>query len=539
MDKGSPGTWEALSFPPREVVGEATTQITLAWRGGTDPPRSEQPDAKAVLPSEGNEARREERQGFGAAHSSEEGGEPGRRDPLEPRGCRITESLKGKIMGAMSSSNVSTKQQRIAELARIHPEVAFTSLAYHMDLDWMKEAYGRTRKDGAVGVDGISGKDYAENLEGNLQSLLVRAKNGDAYKAPPVRRTYIPKADGSQRPLGIPTFEDKVLQRAVVMVMEPLYEQDFLNCSYGFRPGRSAHMALEAIWQGLMDMGGGWVLDVDIRKYFDTLDHAKLREVLDKRMKDGVLRRLIGKWLKAGVLDKGCLTHPETGSPQGGVISPMLANIYLHDGLDVWFENEVKPRLRGRAFLVRYADDFIMGFALEEDARRVLEVLPKRFERFGLTIHPDKTRLVEFKKPREPRDPSGGPGNFDFLGFTHYWGKSKNGNWVVKRKTAKGRMSRALTTIGEWMRKHRHLPVKEQWKTLNQKLVGHFRYYGITGNLKALACFRYEVVRRWRTWLNRRSQRARMIWERMTKLLNRYPLAPAKCYASSLRLQRR
>lgn len=441
-------------------------------------------------------------------------------------------------MGAVSLSSVSTKQQRIAELARIHPEVAFTSLAYHMDLDWLKEAYGRTRKDGAAGVDGVHGKDYAENLEVNLHSLLARAKDGDTYKAPPVRRSYIPKADGSQRPLGIPTFEDKVLQRAVVMVMEPLYEQDFLDCSFGFRPGRSAHMALEAIWQGLMDMGGGWVLDVDIRKYFDTLDHAKLREILDKRMKDGVLRRLIGKWLKAGVLEKGCLTYPETGSPQGGVISPLLANIYLHEALDVWFESEVKPRIHGRAFLVRYADDFVMGFALEEDARRVLEVLPKRFERYGLTIHPDKTRLVEFKKPREPRDPRGGPGNFDFLGFTHYWGKSRSGSWVIKRKTAKGRMSRALTTIGEWMRKHRHLPVRDQWRTLNQKLVGHFRYYGITGNHKALGRFRHEVVGRWRSWLNRRSQRARMTWERMTKLLARYPLAPAVSYASKLRPQR-
>jgi len=441
-------------------------------------------------------------------------------------------------MGAMTSNSVSTKQQRIAELARTHPEVTFTSLAYHMDLDWMKEAFGRTRKDGATGVDGVTGKEYGENLESNLQGLLNRAKNGDTYKAPPVRRTYIPKGDGSQRPLGIPTFEDKVLQRAVVMVMEPLYEQDFLDCSYGFRPGRSAHMALEAIWQGLMDMGGGWVLDVDIRKYFDTLDHGKLREILDLRMKDGVLRRLIGKWLKAGVLEKGCITHPETGSPQGGVISPMLANIYLHEVLDVWFEKEVMPRLRGRAFLVRYADDFVMGFAREDDARRVMEVLPKRFERYGLTIHPDKTRLVEFRKPREPRDPNGGPGHFDFLGFTHYWGQAKNGRWVVKRKTAKNRMSRALTKIGEWMAKHRHLPVREQWRTINQKLVGHFRYYGITGNSRALSRFRHEVGRKWRGWLNRRSQRARMTWARMNKLLERLPLAPAICYASKLRPQR-
>jgi len=439
-------------------------------------------------------------------------------------------------MDAVTSRNsVSTRQDRIAELARLHPEVAFTSLAHHMDMEWLKEAFRRTRKGGAVGVDEQSGVEYAVNLEANLQALLNRAKDGDTYKAPPVRRTYIPKADGSQRPLGIPTFEDKVLQRAVVMLMEPLYEQDFLDCSYGFRPRRSAHLALERIWQGLMSTKGGWVVDADIRKYFDTLDHAHLRAILDRRMRDGVLRRLIGKWLKAGVLDQGCLTYPESGTPQGGVISPLLANIYLHEVLDVWFEKEVKPRLRGSAFLVRYADDFVMGFALEEDARRVMEVLPKRFEKFGLKIHPDKTRLVEFKKPTEPRDPKGGPGSFDFLGFSHYWGKSKTGNWVVKRKTAKSRLSRALKSIGEWMCKHRHRPIPEQRRTLNQKLVGHFRYYGITGNSKALGRYRNEVVRRWRNWLNRRSQHARMCWKRMTKLLAKYPLARAVAYASVLR----
>jgi len=438
-------------------------------------------------------------------------------------------------MDAMTSTSVSTKQARIAELARIHREVAFPSLAHHMDIDWLKEAFRRTRKDGARGVDGVSGAGYAAELEANLQSLLDRAKAGDAYKAPPVRRSFIPKADGSQRPLGIPTFEDKVLQRAVVMLLEPLYEQDFLDCSYGFRPGRSAHMALEAIWNGLMDMGGGWVMDVDIRRYFDTLDHGHLRDILTKRMCDGVLKRLIGKWLKAGVLDKGCLTHPETGSPQGGVISPMLANIYLHEVLDVWFEKAVKPRMRGRAFLVRYADDFVMGFSLEEDARRVMEVLPKRFEKYGLTIHPEKTRLVEFRKPREPRGSKDGPGSFDFLGFTHHWGQARNGRWVVKRKTAKSRMTRALKVIGEWCQKNRHKAVREQHRTLCQKLIGHFRYYGITGNSKALSRFRHEVGRRWRAWLNRRSQRARMTWERMNRLLERFPLPPAISYASKLR----
>lgn len=438
-------------------------------------------------------------------------------------------------MEAMTSLTVSTKQQRIAELARQLPEVAFTSLAHHMDLDWLREAFRRTRKDAAVGIDGQTGQEYSEKLEANLQSLLDRAKAGDPYRAPSVKRVYIPKADGTLRPLGIPTFEDKVLQRAVAMLLEPLYEQDFMDCSYGFRPKRSAHQALQVIWDQTMRMGGGWLLDVDIRQYFDTLDHTCLREILDKRMRDGVLRRLIGKWLKAGVLDKGCLTYPETGTPQGGVISPMLANIYLHEVLDVWFHQEVKPRLRGKAFLVRFADDFVMGFAREEDARRVLDVLPKRFEKFGLKIHPDKTRLVEFRKPREPRDPGGGPGSFDFLGFTHYWGKSQKGAWVVKRKTSKKRFSRAIKTIGQWLRFNRHRPIPEQHKTLRQKLHGHFNYYGITGNFKVIANFACMVKALWKKWLSRRSQRAYFNWEAMNGLLQRYPLPPPKVKRSKYR----
>jgi group II intron reverse transcriptase/maturase len=432
--------------------------------------------------------------------------------------------------------SVSTKQERIAELAKQMPERAMTSLSHHMDLDWMQEAYRRTRKDGARGVDGQSAGSYAENLEGNLRSLLDRAKCGDTYHAPPVRRVHIPKGDGTTRPLGIPTFEDKVLQRAIVMLMEPLYEQEFLDCSYGFRPGRSAHQALEAIRNQMMAMGGGWVVDADIRRYFDTLDHAHLREILSQRMRDGVVKRLIGKWLKAGVMDSGCVVHPESGTPQGGVISPLLANVYLHGVLDVWFEEEVRPRLKGRAFLVRYADDFVMGFEHEEDARRVLAVLPKRFGKYGLALHPDKTRLVPFGAPQDPKGSgSGKGGSFDFLGFTHHWAKSRNGYWVIKRKTSGSRFSRAIQRMGEWMRRHRHLPVPEQHRTLSSKLKGHFAYYGITGNSKALGRFRYEVVRLWRKWLSRRSQRAWIEWPKMARLLERYPLPPAKAIHSDLR----
>ena len=268
------------------------------------------------------------------------------------------------MAGTPNPDFMSTKRQRIAELARQAPQRGFTSVNHLIDRRWLYEAYLATRPDGAAGVDGQSGADYAADLPGNLQALLDRVKSG-TYRAPPVRRVHIPKGTtGETRPIGVPTFEDKVLQRAVVMALEPIYQQHFLDCSYGFRPGRSAHQALQALWDQAMAMGGGWVVEVDIRSFFDTLDQARLRELLRRRVRDGVLLRLISKWLHAGVLAGGCLTYPEAGTPQGGVISPLLANVYLHHVLDMWFEQEVKPRLKGRAFLVRYADDFVMGFAL-------------------------------------------------------------------------------------------------------------------------------------------------------------------------------
>lgn len=319
---------------------------------------------------------------------------------MEGRGHRVREPREGTTSGALDPESVSSKLSRIAELARQANGRAFTSLAHLIDIDWLREAYRRTRKDGAVGVDGQTAEEYAKNLEGNLRALLDRAKSG-AYTAPPVRRVHIPKGDGSTtRPIGIPGFEDKVLQRAVAMVLEAVYETEFVDGSYGFRPGRGAHQAVESLWTQAMRLGGGWVIDADIKGFFDTLGHAQLTTMLRRRVQDGVLMRLIGKWLNVGVMEGGQLTHPEKGTPQGGVISPLLANIYLHEVLDVWFEQEVKPRLRGAAFLIRYADDFVIVCVREEDARRVLEVLPKRFGKYGLTLHPEKTRLVPFVRPR-------------------------------------------------------------------------------------------------------------------------------------------
>ena len=437
-----------------------------------------------------------------------------------------------------SSITVTTKLERIAKLAREGPTMAFTSLSHHIDVEFLKEAFRRTRKDGAAGVDGRGAKEYAKELEGNLASLLDRFKAG-TYRAPAVRRVHIPKGDGkARRPIGIPTFEDKVLQRAVTMVLGAIYEQDFKAGSWGFRPGRSAHDALEALRKGLMDMRGGWVIEVDIRSFFDALDRGHLRSFLDRRVRDGVLRRTIDKWLNAGVFEKGRVRHPELGTPQGGVISPLLANVFLHEVLDEWFEDVVKPRMKGKAFLVRYADDFVLVFARQDDARRVMEVLPKRFGKYGLTLHPEKTRMLCFRFPRTERDEA--PGSFDFLGFTHVWSRARArpNVWAVKKSTAKGRLSRGLRRVTVWCRKNRHKRIADQHRALERKLQGHYAYYGVRGNARALGRFRYGVLRIWQKWLSRRSQHRGMLWERFYRLLERYPLPWPAGYTLRSRPQR-
>ena len=414
-------------------------------------------------------------------------------------------------------------------LAKRSPQMAFTSLAYLMDREWMLEAFRRTRKDGAPGVDGQTAEEYERDLEGNLDDLLERAKSG-TYRAPPVRRAYIPKGKGKEpRPIGVPALEDKILQRAVVMLLEPMYEQDFHDCSHGFRPDRSAHGALESLWQQLMGPRGGWIVEFDIRKFFDELDRGRLREILQQRVCDGVVLRLIGKWLQAGVMENGQVHYPEAGTPQGGVISPILANVYLHEVLDGWFETEVRPRLYGRGFLIRYADDGVFGFTDRRDAERVLTALHRRFGRYGLTLHEEKTRIVPFQQPgtgalRQELGPEARPGSFDFLGFRHFWATSQRGFWVVRRKTAPDRLSRSLRDIARWCRWHRHDPLEEQQRVLEQKLRGHYGYYGITGNSQSLAAFFHWTQRIWRKWLDRRGAKRRLTWAIFLRLLKRYPL---------------
>jgi group II intron reverse transcriptase/maturase len=340
------------------------------------------------------------------------------------------------------------------------------------------------------------------------------------------------------RPIGIPTLEDKVLQRAVVQILEPLYEPLFHADSYGFRPGRSPHQALERIWEAEMGTGGGWILDVDVRKFFDTLDHACLRELLRRRVQDGVLLRLIGKWLKAGVMEDGEIYQRDEGTPQGGVISPLLANLYLHYVLDEWIEQEVKPRLFGRVYLVRYADDLVLGFTSEVDARQVQEWLPKRFAAYGLTIHPTKTRLVRFRprsKDQGPKD-SGPPHTFTFLGFTHFWARSRRGRWVVKRKTASDRLARSLKKIAVWCRENRHMDLKEQQKALSLKVRGHYSYFGITGNSHSLSTYYRQVIRLWKKWLDRRNRERKWNWVRHRRMLAHYPLPRPVVVHSVLRV---
>jgi group II intron reverse transcriptase/maturase len=435
--------------------------------------------------------------------------------------------------------DVSTKLRRIAELAKENSQMSFTTLAHHIDMDFLREAYRRTRKDGAPGVDRVTAKEYAKRLDANLEALLNAFKSG-RYRAPPVRRVHIPKGDGRTRPLGIPAFEDKVLQKAVTMVLEAIYEQDFSNCSYGFRPKRSAHDALAAMREPLMEMGGAWVIDADIKGYFDNIDHGKLREILDRRVRDGVIRRAIDKWLKAGVMEDGSVRRSDLGTPQGGVISPLLANIYLHEVLDTWFERDVKPRLRGDAFLVRYADDFLVGCTHKSDAERVFDVLPKRFAKYRLTIHPEKSKLVCFTRPTSRESGKGrdgygnAPGTFDLLGFTHYWARSHRGYWVIKRKTMAKRFKRGLVALNEWCCKNLHAPLPEQWTTLCQKLRGHYAYYGITGNFKAVSRFLWCATRIWKRSLDRRSQRGYLPWVRFKRLLRRFPLPPARCPHSTI-----
>ena len=418
----------------------------------------------------------------------------------------------------LRSPTVYTKLQQLAKQAVQHPDRVFTTVAHLVDVDMLREAFYRTA-DKAPGVDKVTKKAYERDLETNLADLHERLRTG-RYIAPPVERVWLEEED-KKRPIGKPTFEDKVAQRAYAMVFSAIYEKDFLGCSYGYRESRSPHHALDAFRVQAMRKNVHWVVDADVKGFFDGIPRGQLREVLHKRVHDGGMTRQIGKWLNAGVMEEGHLSYPEQGTPQGGVISPLLANVYLHEVLDEWFEQQIKPRLKGQAFLIRFADDFVIGCELECDARKLMAVLPKRFSRYGLTIHPEKTVLVPFGKPTATWEHRNG--TFDFLGFTHYWGKTRSGHGVIKRKTSKKKLNRAIKQIWLWCRQNRHLPFKEQYGVLCAKLRGHIQYYGIRGNIEALKKVVSRAGRAWQFWLARRSHKKAMPWERFESLQPFYP----------------
>ena len=334
---------------------------------------------------------------------------------------------------------------------------------------------------------------------------------------------HIPKGEGKTRPIGVSSLEDKIVQEALREVLEAVYEPLFLDVSFGFRPGRSAHDALRALNRPLVRGKARWILEADMSSYFDSIDRSMLREMLQERVADGKLLRLIGKCLNAGVLDGEVYTEPHEGTVQGSGLSPLLGNVYLHHVLDQWFERDVLPRLRGKASLVRFADDFVIGFELEDDAKRVMAVLARRFERYGLRLHPDKTRLFPFKRPFEEQLEGKGPATFDFLGFTLYWRRTRRGQWRPGYKTRKARLRRAILAVADWCRRHRHWPVKEQSAALARKLVGHYNYFGVNGNSRSLALLVDQARKVWHAWLRRRSQR-RLSWERFNEILRRFPL---------------
>ena len=429
----------------------------------------------------------------------------------------------------MTSSKSSTKLKEVAERAKRDPEGQFFSLAYLIDFETLKTSFGRIKNKAAEGVDGVTKTEYAKELEANLKDLHQRMREG-RYRHQPVKRVHIPKGKGKTRPIGISTIEDKIVQGALQIVLEPVYENTFLECSMGFRRGRSQHGAIKALNRLAQSNKMNWVLEIDIMSFFDSINRKMLMEMLRVRVPDGSIKRLIGKCLKVGVLDGEEWSSSESGTTQGSRISPLLGNIYLHYALDLWFEKIVKYRLQGEANLIRFADDAVIGFENREDAIRVLEVIKKRLEKFDLELHPEKTRLVEFKRPQRGEKPSKRPETFDFLGFTAYWRRSRAGGWSMTFKTKSASRSKFLREIYDWCRRHRHQPVKAQHKALVSRVRGHFQYFGVNGNTDSLCIVRNEVRKAWKKWLNRRSQRSRLTWERFKDLLRDFPLPQAKVY---------
>ena len=417
---------------------------------------------------------------------------------------------------------MSPQLLKVMDRAEKDPNARFNSLAHLLNEAALRRAFGRLRENAGVGVDGMDKAAYRENLDENISSLYERMKSG-RYRHQAIRRVHIPKGNGKTRPIGVSTVEDKIVQEAMREVLEAIYEQDFLSCSYGFRPGRGAHDALRG-WNQMANFEGiHWVVEADIKSFFDSIPREKLKELLNIRVADGSLMRLIGKCLRVGVLDGAEFSEPSDGTVQGSIISPLFGNVYLHYVLDVWFQEEMRPRLGGHARLVRYADDFIIGCSDRADAERVLAELQERMAKFGLTLHPDKTRVVPFNRPRKG-EPLENATTFDLLGFTMYWRQTRSGGWTMTMKTKKASLRKAIEGIGDWCQRHRHLSRTKQHAALSRRLNGHYNYFGVNGNTACLKKLYTQAKRLWLKWLRRRSQRKRLNWERFARYLKAFPL---------------
>ena len=473
-------------------------------------------------------------EGGNAGHGQGAPKEPGEGANLQAEGAEGRGQAKGNATSQNTDrtqcrSNVHSARDRIRQAAETDKGRRFTTLLHHVyDIESLREAYFGLKRKAAPGVDGETWRAYGEQLETNLADLSDRLRRG-AYRAKPVRRVMIPKPDGRQRPLGVTTLEDKVVQRALVAVLNCIYEADFLGFSYGFRPGRNPHQALDALSVGIRRKKVNWLLDADIRGFFDAIDHECLVKLIEQRIADRRVVRLIQKWLNAGVLEDGEWTRSEVGTPQGGGISPLLANIYLHYAFDLWVR-DWRRQAKGDVIVVRYADDFIVGFQYEWEARRFWNELRERLAAYRLELHPDKTRLIEFgacAASNRKRNGRGKPDTFDFLGFTHACGKTRGGRFIVRRLTMRKRLRAKLREIANTLRRRLHDPVPEIGGWLASIIRGHVQYYGVPLNTHRLYAFRHQVVCLWKRWLSRRSQKAYVTWERMVRIA-RHWLPPVR-----------
>lgn len=443
---------------------------------------------------------------------------------VEGRGPAKGNPNQQNAFRTQSRQSAHSALERVRQAARKDKKARFTALLHHVTIERLRAAFNELSKDAAPGVDGVTWQQYAQGLEENLQDLHARLQRG-AYRARASRRVYIPKPDGQQRPLGIASLEDKISQRAIVGILNAIYESDFLGFSYGFRPGRGQHDALDALTVGILRKKVNWVLDADIRGYYDAIDHGWLVKFLEHRIGDRRVLRLIQKWLRAGVMENARWSETERGAPQGATVSPLLANVYLHYVLDLWAQQWRKRSARGEMIVIRYADDTVVGFEERTDAERFLRELKERFQKFALELHPDKTRLIEFGRFAAERRARVGlrkPETFDFLGFTHICGKARSGNFLLVRRTARKRMRAKLVEVRAEIMRRRHQPIAVQGKWLGSVVRGYLAYHAIPTNTYAMQAFRREVVRRWHRALRRRGQRDRTSWRRMNVLARRW-----------------